>query len=66
MWLHVSAHEAIFRRYINKLTLLNYAFYMDPYISLSPLYAQIVFCTALKVLNKYLNLLQILNITLNS
>jgi hypothetical protein len=66
MSLHVSAHGVNFRRYINKLTLLNYAFYMDPYISLSLLYAQIVFCTALKVLNKYLNLLQVLNIKLNS
>jgi hypothetical protein len=39
---------------------------MDPYISLSPLYAQIVLYTALKVLNKYLNLLKVLNIKLNS
>jgi hypothetical protein len=34
MSLHVSAHGAILRRYINNLILLNYAFYMDPYISL--------------------------------
>jgi hypothetical protein len=33
MLLHVSAHGPIFRRYINNLTLLNYA-YMDPYIIL--------------------------------
>jgi hypothetical protein len=66
MSLHVSAHGAIFRRYINKLTLLNYVFYMDPYISLSLLYAHIVFYIALKVLNKYLNLLKVLNIKLNS
>jgi hypothetical protein len=49
MSLHVSAHETILRRYINNLLLLNYAFYMDQYISLaflwSPLYAQIVFYT---------------------
>jgi hypothetical protein len=33
MPLHVSAHGAIFRRYINKYYIpLNYAFYMDPYI----------------------------------
>jgi hypothetical protein len=31
--LHVSAHGAILRRYINNLILLNYAFCMDPYIS---------------------------------
>jgi hypothetical protein len=35
MLLHVSAHGAILRRYINDLILLNYAFYMDPYISLT-------------------------------
>jgi hypothetical protein len=43
MSLHVSARGSIHRRYINNLILLNYAFYMDPYISLvflwSPLYA---------------------------
>jgi hypothetical protein len=39
MLLHVSAHEAIIRRYIYKpftnLILLNYAFYMDPHIALN-------------------------------
>jgi hypothetical protein len=35
MLLHVSAHGAILRWYINNLKLLNYAFYMDPYISLT-------------------------------
>jgi hypothetical protein len=32
MSLHISAHGAIIRPYINSLTLLNCAFYMDPYI----------------------------------
>jgi hypothetical protein len=35
MSLHVSAHGAIIRRYIDNLKLLNFAFYMDPYISLT-------------------------------
>jgi hypothetical protein len=47
MSLHVSAHGANLRQNINKFILLNYAFCMDPYMSLaflwSLLYAQIAF-----------------------
>jgi hypothetical protein len=66
MSLHVSAHGTILRRYINNLTLLNYALYMDPYISLSliyaPSYAQIVFYTALKMFRKVFKLIKSLKI----
>jgi hypothetical protein len=64
--LHDLAHRAILRRYINSLILLNYAFNMDPYISLALLdycYMHRLYFTILKnVLIQVFNLIKALKI----